>query len=324
MKSFLNACGFREPLRLVIGGSQGSGEELRSLPQPFAVVGRDPRVDVVLDDPSVSRRHVYLQGVAGRVFWIDLESRTGTVGEGGERERGWLALGDGRLRVGPFAIGRPAIDAGAGSVVADPGPGRPGRDSPLAVRSLGGQPLPEVALEFLNGPSRETTWPMNRVMSLVGSARGCKFRLTDLSVSGFHAGLVRTPAGLWVVNLRGDRSIRINDEPARFGPLADGDVLGIGRYRMRVRCRPALADDAPQRGREPAAGLPRAVRRRRPRSRCRWRQPPARRGSRRRPPPRSSPPPLASGSPRPRSARPGGSTPRSPSRCWCRWSTNSA
>jgi pSer/pThr/pTyr-binding forkhead associated (FHA) protein len=241
MKSFLNACGFREPLRLVVEGPRPADAGPRPLAQPFAVIGRDPRADLVLDDLRVSRRHAYLQAVAGRVFWVDLESRTGTCDEAGTRKWGWLDPG-GLIQVGPFAIRRAAGEAG-------PGRDEPDRESPLAVRSYGREPLPEVALEFLNGPSQATTWPMNRVMSLIGSAKGCKFRLTDPSVSAFHAGLLRTPSGLWVVDLRGDRGLTVDGEPVRFGPLADGDVLGIGRYRMRIRCR-----EAP--GRATAAGLP--------------------------------------------------------------------
>src|SRR5262249_7781020 len=65
MKSFLNACGFWEPLRLIVEGPRSAGGEPRTLPQPFAVVGRDPRADVILDDLKVSRRHVYIQAVAG-------------------------------------------------------------------------------------------------------------------------------------------------------------------------------------------------------------------------------------------------------------------
>jgi pSer/pThr/pTyr-binding forkhead associated (FHA) protein len=242
MKSFLNACGFREPLRLIIDSPRAVEGEPRTLPQPFAVIGRDPRADVILDDLRVSRRHVYIQAVAGQVFWVDLESRTGTCDEAGTRKSGWLA-GGGLLEVGPFVIRRAAGDASAG----DLGLREPGRESPLAVRGYGREPLPEVALEFLNGPSESTVWPMNRVMSLIGSAKGCKFRLTDPSVSAFHASLLRTAAGLWVVDLRGGRSISINSEPVRFGPLADDDVLGIGRYRMRIRCResrPGARDSA--------------------------------------------------------------------------------
>src|SRR5579885_1930711 len=166
MISFLNACGFREPLRLVIDGPRGVEGEPRTLPQPFAVIGRDPRADVILDDLRVSRRHVYLQAVAGQVFWVDLESRTGTCDETGTRKSGWL-VGGGLLEIGPFVIRR------AGDAPAGPGPREPGRESPLAVRSFGREPLPEVSLEFLNGPSEATVWPMNRVMSLIGSAKGC-------------------------------------------------------------------------------------------------------------------------------------------------------
>ena len=61
--------------------SQGAKKgELRLLYQPFAVIGRDPRADIVLDHTRVSRRHVYLQIVNGRAFWVDLESRSGTQG----------------------------------------------------------------------------------------------------------------------------------------------------------------------------------------------------------------------------------------------------
>ena len=78
---------------------------------------------------------------------------------------------------------------------------------------------------------------MNRVMSMIGSAKSCKFRLTDPSVSAIHASLLRTPTGLWVVDLRGGRSISVNSEPVRSSALVDGDVLGIGRYQIRIRCR---------------------------------------------------------------------------------------
>lgn len=234
MKSFLNACGLRKPLRIVVDGPRGAGP--RTLPQPFAVLGRDSRADLMLDDDRVSRRHVYLQGVAGHLFWLDLETRTGTCDETGTRKSGWLTAG-GLLEIGPFVVRRESSSDREFDPSNCPG------ESPLAVRAFNRDPLPEVALEFLNGPSQATVWPMNRVMSLIGSAQGCKFRLTDPSVSPFHASLLRTPEGLWVVDLRGGRSITVNGEPVRFRPLADGDVLGIGRYRIQIRCRegtPAL------------------------------------------------------------------------------------
>jgi predicted component of type VI protein secretion system len=233
MKSFSNACGVKDSLRLMIEGPGAKGAELRRFYQPFAVIGRDPRADVLLEDPQVSRRHVYLQVVGGWAFWVDLESRMGTRTEAGLEKSGWLTGGR-FLGIGPYVIRRAA---GYAQTDDDPPQDRPPRDPPLTALAYSREPLPDVALEFLNGPSQAMFWPMHRVMSLIGSATGCKFRLTDRSVSAFHASLLRTPAGLWVVDLRGGQSITVNAVPVRFHPLGDGDVLGIGRYRIRIRCR---------------------------------------------------------------------------------------
>ena len=85
------------------------------------------------------------------------------------------------------------------------------RVSPLIARSHGDSTATRGRLEFLNGPSRAACWPMNRVMSLIGSANGCKFRLADPSVSPFHCSLLRTPLGLWVVDLLGPDGVSVND-----------------------------------------------------------------------------------------------------------------
>ena len=105
MRSFLDACGLGESLQLVVESQTGHEDELRLLNQPFAIIGRDPRADVVLDHPQVSRRHVYLQVIEGRPFWLDLESRTGTRGDRESQKFGWLAGGK-PLCIGPYSIRR--------------------------------------------------------------------------------------------------------------------------------------------------------------------------------------------------------------------------
>jgi hypothetical protein len=74
-------------------------------------------------------------------------------------------------------------------------------------------------------------------MSLVGSKSGCKFRLADPSVSAVHCSLLRTPEGLWVVDLLGRGGITVNDVLVRFALLADNDVLRVGRYQIRIKSR---------------------------------------------------------------------------------------
>ena len=92
-------------------------------------------------------------------------------------------------------------------------------------------------MEFLNGPTQSMLKPVHRVLSLIGSASGCKFRLTDSSVSRFHGSLLQTSAGLWIVDLLGQKGITINDVPVRSSRLVDGDIIRIGRYQIRIRCR---------------------------------------------------------------------------------------
>ena len=227
MKSFLTACGLAEPLQLIVESQTEEGD-LRLFHQPFALTGRDARADIVLNHPHVSRRHVYLQVVDGQVFWIDLESRTGTRLDGSCQKSGWLDGGR-PISVGPYLI-RPFIRdrAMTGQLPEQ------NRLSPLVAVASGELHPPDVALEFLNGPSQATMWPVRRTMSLIGSASGCKFRLTDTSVSRFHASLLRTSSGLWIVDLLGQGGVFVNDVVLRFSPLTDGDQLRIGRYLIRV------------------------------------------------------------------------------------------
>ncbi|WP_165073797.1 FHA domain-containing protein [Paludisphaera rhizosphaerae] len=242
MKSFSDACRLVEPLQLVVEAAGEPDVGVRVLHQPFALIGRDPRADVPLEHRLVSRRHVYLQVVEGHAFWIDLESRLGTLGGGRPRKYGWLTR-DETIRIGPYELRRTTRTRPAGWDERLP------EAVPLVSRSYGAVPWPDVGLEFLNGPSRSALWPMNRVVSLVGSAAGCKFRLADPSVSLFHCSLVRSPTGLWVVDLLGG-GVEVNNTAVRYAMLEDDDVLSIGRYRIRVRSRLALEGPRPEAGRD--------------------------------------------------------------------------
>jgi pSer/pThr/pTyr-binding forkhead associated (FHA) protein len=235
MKSFLNACGLTDSLQLVVESQSAEDGELRLLHQPFAVIGRDPRADIVLNHARVSQRHAYVQVVDGRAFWVDLDSRTGTQSDGQPQKSGWLE-GQRTVRAGPFVIRRVAGESHPDNERVQ---GILPRDVPLVARAQSRAPLAEVALEFLNGPAQSMAWPVHRVMSLIGSASGCKFRLTDASVSRFHGSLLRTEAGFWIIDLLGHHGITVNEMPVRFSQLADQDVLKIGRYQIRVKCRPS-------------------------------------------------------------------------------------
>jgi pSer/pThr/pTyr-binding forkhead associated (FHA) protein len=242
MKSFLAACGIEDSFQFAVENQNATESRLRLLYQPFAIVGRDLRADVVLDHVDVSRRHVYLQVVEGRVFWIDLESRTGTRGERESQKFGWLEGGR-TFGVGPYVIRR---FVGDGQTPAKLDRNDLPRDTPLVARAHAYLAQSEVALEFLNGPSQSMFKPVHRVLSLIGSASGCKFRLTDSSVSRFHGSLLQTSTGLWIVDLLGQKGIAINDVPVRSSRLVDGDIVRIGRYQIRIRRRPCSQRSEPE------------------------------------------------------------------------------
>src|SRR5271157_1318820 len=156
MTSFLNACGITGSLELIVDGPDTDRPGIRPLEQPFAIIGRNLRADVVLDHSQVSRRHVYLQVIEGQAFWIDLGSRTGTRAGQRSQNRGWLEGGR-TLGVGPYeirlSIGASQNDDSSRSFLP--------RDAPFVVCAYSQAPLPEVALEFLNGPSRSTRWQVH-------------------------------------------------------------------------------------------------------------------------------------------------------------------
>ena len=224
MDPFLTACGATSPLTIDVEGPGGQRTERRSFGQPFALIGRDERADLSLDHDLVSRRHTYLQVVDGRVFFVDLDSRSGTIAGGGPVESGWLTPG-GAIRIGPYTI-RLVDDPGAGGAGGPP-------PNPLLARSSEAANLPRVSLEFQSSAAGHSVWRMSQVLALLGSSRRCKVRLLDSNVSKLHCALLRTSEGLWAIDLLGRSGVSVNQSPTRAGRLGPGDVLGLGQVVVR-------------------------------------------------------------------------------------------
>jgi pSer/pThr/pTyr-binding forkhead associated (FHA) protein len=222
MELFAKACRCAGSLCLRVEHPNESVATERVLRQPFALVGCDPRMDLFLNHPDVSRRHLYLQMLGGQVFCVDLQSRTGVHWRGGTKRSGWLSS-DEALRIGPF------------SLRATGGEEPPSGSLLSALQSAGEEELPDVALEFVNRLPAPTVWRMGTMLALVGRAPLCRVRLVGNSVSKFHCSLVRTPLGLWVVDLFGKDGITVNEAPVRSARLEDGDRLRVGHFIIRVR-----------------------------------------------------------------------------------------
>jgi pSer/pThr/pTyr-binding forkhead associated (FHA) protein len=228
---FRAACGLTGPLRLEVAGrGEDAGE--RRLEPPFAVVGRDARADVFLDHDEVSKRHAYLQVIAGRVFCVDLGSRSGVRWEGQGRPSGWVDVGR-SIGIGPYHIRVGDCDPSAPRTAT--GPTEP--LIPLPPPLPGPDALPAVILEALNVKDR-LPWRVNSMLALIGRSPDCQVHIPEQFLSRVHCGLLRTPLGVWAVELLGQEGVQVNGHDARFARLDDGDQLRVGSVLFRVRYGP--------------------------------------------------------------------------------------
>jgi pSer/pThr/pTyr-binding forkhead associated (FHA) protein len=227
---FWQACGAVGPLRLCVGNPAGQADVCREFELPFLVAGRSPDADLPLDDPAVSLRHAFLQVVAGRVFCLDLQSRTGVLWKGQPRRSGWLDPGQ-AVRIGPFAVR--LADEGL------PGAAAPAADrNPLASFPADQDPLPPASLEILNGTRKNTVWRVSRAVTVVGRSPECQAQVGGPEVSRSHCCLLRTPLGLWLIDLLAREGTTVNGARVRWARLEDGDEVRIGGVLLGVRYHP--------------------------------------------------------------------------------------
>jgi pSer/pThr/pTyr-binding forkhead associated (FHA) protein len=136
----------------VTGGPAG-GEEIE-LGQRL-VIGRDPDVDLALDDPGISRRHAELRAEGSTAVVEDLDSSNGTY------VNGELLDSPRRLRSGDLIqLGESTIEVDAGTTETEvigspatevaPPPPAPVRDAPVRR-----EPLPPVRRRPPPPPDRE-------------------------------------------------------------------------------------------------------------------------------------------------------------------------
>ncbi len=223
-----HALGMQRPLRLAVMGPEQGEPQYFEVDAPFAVVGRARNCDIPLPDRSVSFRHAYLQVFGDRVTCVDLLSPGGIRWDGPGTED-WLAP-EHRLGVGPYWV--QLFDDGWSRDFSN-------WPAPLACRcrepeaAVFGE-LPQVDLRLANRKLRGMSWPINRVLTLVGRDDRCRITCGDERVSRVHCSLLLTRYGLWVIDLLGRDGIQVNGDDCRTALLMPGDELAVGQYRMQA------------------------------------------------------------------------------------------
>ena len=234
LELFRDACGLRAPLALECQDASRThvGAVTYQLECPFAVIGRDSQSDLVLNGPAVSRRHAFVQVIDGRAFCIDLDSRTQLCwdGQAENQTRGWLDA-QRTCRIGPFAIRRVGVDFAecTENACADPLTGCDSGQTDADSTPRAGLDLP---IRIGEG---DHVWRMAGRLALIGRSESCQVMLRDPSVSRFHAVLLRTSKGVWIVDLQARQGLLINGVRVRWAWLEDGDTVAIGQFTSILR-----------------------------------------------------------------------------------------
>lgn len=231
--TFFHACGALESAQIELQIHRtGHAPVRRWFAQPSILIGRNPCADLVLEHGEIGNCHTYLQVIAGRLHGLELGGLVdGTPPDPAEDdEPGWIEPGH-EIGVGPYRVRARLIGVHP--------PGNP-RDLQSAY------PPPQTfqfARRFPHAPAsleverreRTTSHPIRRVLTLIGRSPRCSIRVNDPDAPWFLAALVATADGPWVVDLNLREEVYINTHRRRFARLEHGDLLQVGRFRMRIR-----------------------------------------------------------------------------------------
>ncbi len=76
---------------------------------------------------------------------------------------------------------------------------------------------------------------MESQVALIGRSESCQVVLRDESVSRFHASLIRTSKGVWIVDLLAREGVSVNGVKVRWAWLDEGDEVRIGHFTFILR-----------------------------------------------------------------------------------------
>lgn len=208
--------------------------QVHDLDRDRVLVGRDPEADVVIDNASVSRRHVEIRREEGGWVVEDLGSSNGTFVGGEEIDAPRpLAEGD-EIGIGKFAIvfGRevageasPSAGRSEGAMAPDTG-GTMYIDSEEMEEMMEGSEQERRAhLRWRSGGESGRHFLDEAPAVLVGTGELCDLRVPKAPKR--HLLVVRDEEDCEVRNLHWLWSMRVNGEARKRARLEDGDRVEV-------------------------------------------------------------------------------------------------
>lgn len=239
--------------RLILRVEAPSGE-VREVPlgaEPI-VFGRDPSVEVYVDDQRVSRRHASFRLVNGEPWVDDLGSANGVRLNDAVVERSARFGPADRVRVAGFVLTvQPAEGGGIRAQDEPPVAGAPVAGAPIA--GWGATPrsgravdsgLPPEEQPRLVGRSelvQDTVFSLAPGENVIGRIEECDIFIHDASVSRRHARITSTKGQLTLLDLESVNGVFVNNRRVGTARLAHGDEIRVGSVRLEVHLPPVRA-----------------------------------------------------------------------------------
>ncbi|MCI0340568.1 MAG: FHA domain-containing protein [Planctomycetales bacterium] len=217
------------PVSLVVRGGALDGREFPVGEK--TAIGRDPKNDIALPDPTVSARHAEIRKEGDRYVLADVGSTLGSKVNGQRLPQSPLAHGD-------------LIELGQTALVfrdrAKPVPAAPKahalRAGAAGVRRVGAHetPSPDAsALLVVAGPQRGVRYEFRDHLT-IGRHEGNNLVVPHPEASNDHARISRRGGTLMLEDLRSTNGTRVNDAPIREVALNHGDVVEIGDTELML------------------------------------------------------------------------------------------
>lgn len=201
---------------------------------PYAVVGRHPRSDLVIDRPDVAEHHVFLFLDPRGLFGVDLRTDAGTRFAGTEAEAAWLGSGD-LIEVGDQTIEVIQLRVN-GAILSGP----LSNDDPLGlVEPTGAAFRHDLTLRLLDDPN--ANWSIGSALVFLGRGPACAVQLADRDLGPTHSAILRDGPAVYLIPFPGEAA-RVNDQDAPAAVrLADADVVTIGRDSLLIQTHEIVA-----------------------------------------------------------------------------------
>jgi len=207
--------------------------QIYDIDQETIRVGREPGMDVVIDNPSVSRRHAEIRKEGEGWVLEDLESSNGTFLHGEKiQEPRTLEPGD-EIGFGKFSL---VFEKAVGEATAPKSRSQPALTMGEGTMHIKSHELSQLLEEserqrrahviWESGGQRGTHHLSDEPVALIGRDALCDVRVPK--APRHHVLVVKRENGCEIRNLHWWTSMRVRGEKTRRALLRDGDVAEVG------------------------------------------------------------------------------------------------